>query len=119
MGKPSVSKLTNLKSNVSIRCNLHGLAPYLGPDRVANNAESRTVYINSAQFPIIMARRKLRVDGKISTSTSRKPYLHESRHKHACKRKRGPGGRFLTREEMKKLQEQEKEQQEAVPVQRK
>lgn len=34
--------------------------------------------------------------------------MHESRHKHAMNRPRGPGGRFLTASEIAELREQEK-----------
>ncbi|CAN0470557.1 unnamed protein product, partial [Discosporangium mesarthrocarpum] len=33
-------------------------------------------------------------------------YLHKSRHDHACRRVRGPGGRFLTKEELEGLRKQ-------------
>jgi nuclear transcription factor Y, alpha len=33
--------------------------------------------------------------------------LHESRHKHAMRRPRGPGGRFLTGDEIRALEQQQ------------
>ena len=35
------------------------------------------------------------------------PYLHDSRHRHASRRVRGPGGRFLTADEARMSQDQQ------------
>ena len=44
-----------------------------------------------------------------NTTTHVQPFLHQSRHDHACRRPRGPGGRFLTKEEIAALKAKEKE----------
>lgn len=76
----------------------------------AGGAEESPLYVNAKQFHRILkrrvARQKLEEQLRL-TSKGRKPYLHESRHNHAMRRPRGPGGRFLTADEVAALDKAE------------
>lgn len=81
------------------------------PDMVpGSNQEESPLYVNAKQFHRILkrrvARQKLEEQLRL-TSKGRKPYLHESRHNHAMRRPRGPGGRFLTADEVAAMEKRE------------
>ncbi|QLQ80040.1 hypothetical protein HG537_0D00400 [Torulaspora globosa] len=66
-------------------------------------------YVNAKQYYRIIKRRyaRARLEENIRISRERKPYLHESRHKHAMRRPRGQGGRFLTVAEINAMKAKE------------
>ncbi len=70
--------------------------------------EEAPIYVNAKQLERIlkwrMARQRLEARSGCAPE-SRRPYLHESRHKHAIRRPREPGGRFLNKDELKRHQE--------------
>lgn len=84
--------------------------PQQPEELVAGGAEESPLYVNAKQFHRILkrrvARQKLEEQLRL-TSKGRKPYLHESRHNHAMRRPRGPGGRFLTAEEVAAMEKGE------------
>lgn len=77
------------------------------PELAAAPVEESPLYVNAKQFHRILKRRvaRQRLEEALRlTSKGRKPYLHESRHNHAMRRPRGPGGRFLTADEVAEME---------------
>ncbi|KAF3919841.1 hypothetical protein ABW20_dc0110457 [Dactylellina cionopaga] len=86
--------------------------PQQAPPELAP-AEDAPLYVNAKQFHRILKRRiaRQKLDEQLRlTSKGRKPYLHESRHNHAMRRPRGPGGRFLTADEVAEIERKKKEE---------
>ncbi|CAI4446986.1 CPA_1a_G0018170.mRNA.1.CDS.1 [Saccharomyces cerevisiae] len=79
--------------------------PSLQNDVLGTTIAEQPFYVNAKQYYRILKRRyaRAKLEEKLRISRERKPYLHESRHKHAMRRPRGEGGRFLTAAEIKAM----------------
>ncbi|ORZ12450.1 CCAAT-binding transcription factor (CBF-B/NF-YA) subunit B-domain-containing protein [Lobosporangium transversale] len=80
----------------------------VAPPRVEEPEEP--LYVNAKQYHRILKRRAARASLEAENRLQQRgrKFLHLSRHNHAMRRPRGPGGRFLTAAEIAAMQEKER-----------
>jgi len=105
----SKRKAGKQSSNSQTQSPPNAQSPQFATETIATTVEDTPLYVNAKQFHRILKRRiaRQKLDHLLELhAKGRKPYLHESRHNHAMRRPRGPGGRFLTTEEVGALEAQ-------------
>ena len=91
----------------------HLINPFAQKIPIKTLRNNEYIYVNSKQYSRILKRREARKkfynDNEDYLLCKKVKYHHESRHKHAMNRKRGKGGRFLSKDDIDLLYEKNKE----------
>ena len=91
----------------------HLINPFAQKIPIKTLRNNEYIYVNSKQYSRILKRREARKkfynDNEDFLLCKKVKYHHESRHKHAMNRKRGKGGRFLSKDDIDLLYEKNKE----------
>jgi hypothetical protein len=97
----------------------HLINPFAQKIPIKTLRNNEYIYVNSKQYSRILKRREARkkyfemFENDILLNKKVK-YHHESRHKHAMNRKRGKGGRFLSKDDINIINGKNKEKEDYI-----
>ena len=98
--------------------NPHLINPFTHKIPIKTLRNNEYIYVNSKQYSRILKRREARKkfynDNEDFLLCKKVKYHHESRHKHAMNRKRGKGGRFLSKDDINILNGKNKEKEDYI-----